>query len=64
MNRFSSYLCIFHPGVVGDGLLAFKAVHVLKKKLVFLIIWIRRRLFGLGISKLVKCLRACQELHH
>ena len=36
MEGFSSYWCIFHSGVLGDRLLALKAVYVLKN--IFLII--------------------------
>jgi ADP-heptose:LPS heptosyltransferase len=58
MNRFSSYLCIFHPGAVGDGLLALKAVRVLKKRFSdHFIVWF-------GHKELGEILVACREVHH
>jgi len=57
MKRFSSYLCIFHPGALGDGLLALKAVHVLKKQFPdHLVVWF-------GHKELGQVLLACQEVH-
>ena len=57
MNRFSSYLCIFHPGALGDGLLALKAVHVLKKQFPYhLVVWF-------GHKELGEVLVACQEVY-
>ena len=57
MNRFSSYLCIFHPGAVGDGLLALKAVHVLKKQFpVHLVVWF-------GHKELGEVLESSQKVH-
>lgn len=57
MKRFSSYLCIFHPGALGDGLLALKAVHVLKKQFPdHLMVWF-------GHKELGEVLVACQEVH-
>jgi ADP-heptose:LPS heptosyltransferase len=57
MKRFSSYLCIFHPGSLGDGLLALKAVHVLKKQFPdHLVVWF-------GHKELGEVLESSQKVH-
>ena len=57
MKRFSSYLCIFHPGALGDGLLALKAVHVLKKQFPeHLVVWF-------GHKELGEVLESSQKVH-
>ena len=57
MKRNSSYLCIFHPGALGDGLLALKAVHVLKKQ--FPDLWV----VWFGHKEIGAVLAGCQEFH-
>jgi len=57
MKRFPQLLCLFHPGALGDGLLALKAVHVLKKRFPdHLVVWF-------GHKELGEVLVACQEVH-
>jgi len=57
MNRFSSYVCIFHPRALRDRLLALKAVHVQKKQFPdHLVVWF-------GHKKIGEVLAGCQEFH-
>ncbi len=57
MKRFPQLLCLFHPGAFGDGILALKTVHVLKKQFPdHLVVWF-------GHKELGEVLVACQEVH-
>jgi len=56
MNRIPPVLCIFHPGALGDGLLALKAVRVLKKQ------FSDHNLVWFGHKELGEVLVACQEV--
>jgi len=56
MNRFSS-LGIFHTGTLGNGLLALKTVHVLKKQFPdHLVVWF-------GHKELGEVLESSQKVH-
>ena len=56
MNGFSSNLCIFHPGALGDGLLSLNAVRTLKRQFPdHEVIWF-------GHKKLGEVFVACQEV--
>jgi ADP-heptose:LPS heptosyltransferase len=58
MNRFSSYIYFFsHTGALRDGLLALKAVHVLKKQ--FPDLWV----VWFGHKEIGAVLAGCQEFH-
>ncbi len=56
MNVFSSNLCIFHPGALGDGLLSLKAVRTLKRR------FPNHEVIWFGPKKLGEVFVACQEV--
>ncbi len=56
MNSFSSNVCIFHPGALGDGLLSLKAVRTVQRQLPdHEVIWF-------GHKELGEVFVACQEV--
>ena len=57
MSQLSNFLCLFHPGALGDSLLALKAVRVLKKR------FSEHRIAWFGQKDLGKVLKSCQEVH-
>jgi hypothetical protein len=57
LNEPLSYVCIFHTGALRAGLLALKAVHVLKKQFPdHLVVWF-------GHKEIGAVLAGCQEFH-